>query len=58
MIWLRNPKLGGCRTWGVRDWRLKGCGQLELNIKDGVGDCKGAYSEGLIKIGPDWAENA
>ena len=42
----------------VPDWRLEGWGHLELNIKDDVGGCSGAYFENFIKIGPDYAEKS
>ena len=56
MIWLRKPKLGAWKTLGVPDWIVDGWGHLELNIKDDVCGCQGAYPETLIKILHDLAE--
>ena len=58
MIWLIKSKLWAWRTLRVPDWRLEGWGHLELIIKDGVGGCKGAYPESLIRIRHDFAEKA
>ena len=58
LIWLRKPNLGTWRMLRVPDLRLEGWGHLELNIKNYVGGCQGAYPESFIKIGHGLAEKA